>query len=389
MSNLHPRQLRHMALVIALVQFANALEYMVFNPLFAFMSIDFAVPVSYSGYVSGLYTAGAVISGFSAFYWLGRVNKKRFLMLNMALLGTLTVMATLTQSFGVLLILRFLAGMIGGTTMGVAIGLLINQTPSDMRGKMLATVIAAFSMVSIAGMPLILLICTHFGWHLSLNIIGLLCLLAIPLVTLFVPAETSIGHAPAPLTLSKNTLLFASANALVQFSPMLIIPILVPLLTRQMGLALPLLPWGFLAGGIAGLLATKITGKLLAYCNARQLAVSSTLIFLLSLGMAASGSPLSGLFIVLFLAASYSRLVVSSAVTISYPSEGQRAQFVALQTSLMHLATTVAFFLAPLLLGEDGAAWHLDRLLIIAAVAALLFPIFIVMLQRNQQINHP
>ncbi|MCW1876354.1 MFS transporter [Erwinia sp. INIA-01] len=378
-----------MALVIALVQFANALEYMVFNPLFAFMAIDFAVPVSYSGYVSGLYTAGAVISGFSAFYWLGRVNKKRFLMLNMALLGTLTVMATLTQSFGVLLILRFLAGMLGGTTMGVAIGLLINQTPPDMRGKMLATVIAAFSMVSIAGMPLILLICTHFGWHLSLNAIGLLCLLAIPLVTLFVPAETSIGYAPAPLTLSKNTLLFASANALVQFSPMLIIPILVPLLTRQMGLALPLLPWVFLAGGIAGLLATKITGKLLVHFNTRQLAVSSTLIFLLSLGMAASGSPLSGLFIVLFLAASYSRLVVSSAVTISYPSEGQRAQFVALQTSLMHLATTVAFFLVPLLLGEDGAAWHLERLLIIAAVAALLFPIFIVMLQRNQRINHP
>lgn len=389
MSNPHLRQLRHMALVIALVQFANALEYMVFNPLFAFMAIDFAVPVSYSGYVSGLYTAGAVISGFSAFYWLGRVNKKRFLMLNMALLGTLTVMATLTQSFGVLLILRFLAGMLGGTTMGVAIGLLINQTPPDMRGKMLATVIAAFSMVSIAGMPLILLICTHFGWHLSLNAIGLLCLLAIPLVTLFVPAETSIGYAPAPLTLSKNTLLFASANALVQFSPMLIIPILVPLLTRQMGLALPLLPWVFLAGGIAGLLATKITGKLLVHFNTRQLAVSSTLIFLLSLGMAASGSPLSGLFIVLFLAASYSRLVVSSAVTISYPSEGQRAQFVALQTSLMHLATTVAFFLVPLLLGEDGAAWHLERLLIIAAVAALLFPIFIVMLQRNQRINHP
>lgn len=389
MSNPHPRQLRHMALVIALVQFANALEYMVFNPLFAFMAADFAVPVSYSGYVSGLYTAGAVISGFSAFYWLGWVNKKRFLMLNMGLLGTLTVMATLTQSFGVLLILRFLAGMIGGTTMGVAIGLLINKTPPDMRGKMLATVIAAFSMVSIAGMPLILLICTHFGWHLSLNAIGLLCLLTIPLVTLFVPAETSIGYAPAPLTLSKNTLLFASANALVQFSPMLIIPVLVPLLTRQMGLALQLLPWVFLAGGIAGLLATKITGKLLVHFNSRQLAVSSTLIFLLSLGMAASGSPLSGLFIVLFLAASYSRLVVSSAVTISYPSEGQRAQFVALQTSLMHLTTTVAFFLVPLLLGEDGAAWHLDRLLIIAAVAALLFPIFIVMLQRNQRINHP
>lgn len=112
------RALIQIAVVTSFIQFTNALEYMVFNPIFTFMAGDFSVPVSFSGYVSGVYTFGAVLSGVFAFYWLDRFNKKRFLIINMALLGTLTLLITLTTNFGVLLILRFCAGLVGGTTMG-------------------------------------------------------------------------------------------------------------------------------------------------------------------------------------------------------------------------------------------------------------------------------
>lgn len=52
------KALMRVAMVMAFIQFANALEYMMFNPIFAFMAADFAVSVSFSGYVSGMYTAG-------------------------------------------------------------------------------------------------------------------------------------------------------------------------------------------------------------------------------------------------------------------------------------------------------------------------------------------
>ncbi len=73
------KALIRIALVIAFVQFTNALEYMMFSPVFTFMAADFAVPVTFSGYVSGMYTSGAVLSGIIAFYWVDRCNKKRFL----------------------------------------------------------------------------------------------------------------------------------------------------------------------------------------------------------------------------------------------------------------------------------------------------------------------
>ena len=62
------KTLIRIAMVIAFVQFTNVLEYMMFSPVFTFMAADFAVPVTFSGYVSGMYTSGAVLSGIIAFY---------------------------------------------------------------------------------------------------------------------------------------------------------------------------------------------------------------------------------------------------------------------------------------------------------------------------------
>jgi len=174
-------------MLMAFIQFTNALEYMLFNPVFAFMAADFAVPVSFSGYVSGMYTAGAVLSGVIAFYRIDGFNKKRFLIANMALLGLLTLLITFISSFGLLLTLRFCAGLVGGTTMGVCISILLNHAPANLRGKMLATVIASFSMVSTVGMPIIVFLCTQYGWPVALYLISTLCLLALPLIVTLIP----------------------------------------------------------------------------------------------------------------------------------------------------------------------------------------------------------
>lgn len=355
-----------------------------FNPVFAFMAADFAVPVSFSGYVSGMYTSGAVLSGVIAFYWIGRFNKKRFLIANMALLGLLTFLTTFTSSFSLLLTLRFCAGLVGGTTMGVGISILINNAPTNLRGKMLATVIASFSVVSIAGMPTILFLCTNYGWHVALWLISTLCLLALPLIVSIIPQDPVSLERLRPQPLDVDTLLFASCNALVQFSPMLVIPILVPLMTQQLGASQDLLPWLFFGGGVTGYLSTKITGVLTTRFSALILATGSTIVFILSLLIPILGYQHAALFITLFLGASYSRLVSSSAVTIQFPDDRQRAGFSSLQTSIMYLITTVAFFLSAFLLPDHGIApQNVNRLLAICAISASGFPIIVIILQKK------
>jgi predicted MFS family arabinose efflux permease len=388
------KALIRIAIVMAFIQFTNALEYMMFNPVFAFMAADFAVPVSFSGYVSGMYTSGAVLSGIIAFYWIGRFNKKRFLIANMALLGLLTLLTTFTSSFSLLLTLRFCAGLVGGTTMGVGISILINHAPTNLRGKMLATVIASFSMVSIVGMPTILFLCTHYGWHVALWLISTLCLLALPLIVSIIPQAPVSFDTLHALPLDVDTLLFASGNALVQFSPMLVIPILVPLMTQQLGASQDLLPWLFFGGGVTGYLSTKMTGALTSRFSALILATGSTIVFILSLLIPILGYPHAALFITLFLGASYSRLVSSSAVTIQFPDDRQRAGFSSLQTSIMYLITTIAFFLSAFLLpGHVMTPQNMNTLLTVCAISASGFPIIVIILQkklakRNIQPDH-
>lgn len=383
-TTLNHKALMRIAIVMAFIQFTNALEYMMFNPVFAFMAADFAVPVSFSGYVSGMYTSGAVISGIIAFYWISRFNKKRFLIVNMILLGLLTLLTTFTSSFILLLTLRFCAGLVGGTTMGVGISILINHAPTNLRGKMLATVIASFSMVSIVGMPAILFLCTNYGWHVALWLISTLCVLALPLIVFILPRDPVSFDTVHALPLDVDTLLFASSNALVQFSPMLVIPILVPLMTQQLGASEDLLPWLFLCGGITGFLSTKITGVLTSHISALILATCSTIVFILSLLIPILGYQYAALFITLFLGTSYSRLVSSSALTIQFPNDSQRAGFSSLQTSIMYLITTVAFFLSAFLLPDHGiATQNMNTLLAVCAISALGFPIIVIILQKK------
>lgn len=378
------KPLIRIAIVIAFIQFTNALEYMMLNPVFAFMAADFAVPVSFSGYVSGMYTSGAVLSGIIAFYLIGRSNKKRILITSMALLGLLTLLTSFTSSFSLLLALRFCAGLVGGTTMGVGISILINHAPTNLRGEMLATVIASFSMVSIVGMPTILFFCTHYGWHVALWLISILCLLALPLIVSIIPQDPVSFDTLHALPLDGDTLLFASGNALVQFSPMLVIPVLVPLMTQQLGASQDLLPWLFFGGGVTGYLSTKITGVLTSRFSALILATGSTIVFILSLLIPMLGYQHAALFIALFLGASYSRLVSSSAVTIQFPDDSQRAGFSSLQTSIMYLITTVAFFLSAFLLPDHGMApQNVNMLLAICAISASGFPIIVIILQKK------
>ena len=366
------RKLTAIALVITFIQFTNALEYMVFNPIFIYMAGDFSVPVSFAGYVSAAYTLAAVISGIGAFFWIGGVEKRRFLMLNVTLLGVTTLLIATTQQFYWLLALRLLAGLLGGTTMGVGIGLLLNAAPAALHGRMLATVIASFSLVSIVGMPGMLYLCEVASWRAALAAIGGLCLLAAVLVVRFVPRDAPQPQAAAPVTLDRRLLLFASAAGLTQFSPMLLIPVLAPLLTQRLQVANAHLSWLFLIGGVAGYLATVLAGRWLQHVGAVTLTVGATLLLLGSLWMTARGGDRGELFMVAFLAAAYARLVAISSLSMRWPDNRQRAAFGTLQTALIHLSATVAFLLSSALLSGGLTPRSLQRLLWLCALSAVV-----------------
>ncbi|MFP7301695.1 MFS transporter [Klebsiella pasteurii] len=377
-----PGYLVRITLIMAFVQFINALEYMIFNPLFTWMAPTFQVPVSQAGYVTGVYTLASVVAGVSVWRWVGNVKPRRFLLCNMALLGGLTMMTLTTTRFDVLLFWRFLAGLVGGTTMGVASSLLVNIMPPQLRSRALASTIAAFSLVSIVGMPMMLFLSEQIGWQIAPATIGGLCLITLPLIKLVLPEQPIEASRQAGLRWSSSVLFYASGNALAQFSPMLIIPLLVPLLTVKMGASGGELPWLFFGGGVAGLGATKLTGKLCQHYSGYRISLLASLLFILSLSIAFTFNHGGALFMVLFLAAAYCRLVASSAVAMRFPADSARAGFTLLQNTLMSLSTAAAFLLSSWLLSVDGNGERaMQGILLLCALSALPLP----WLLRNQE----
>ncbi len=255
--------------------------------------------------------------------------------------------------------------------MGVGIGLLLNAAPAALHGRMLATVIASFSLVSIVGMPGMLYLCEVASWHVALAAIGGLCLLAAVLVALFVPRDAPQPQAAAPVTLDRRLLLFAAAAGLTQFSPMLLIPVLAPLLTQRLQVADAHLSWLFFIGGVAGYLATVLAGRWLQRFGAVTLTVGATLLLLGSLWLVARGGDRGELFMVAFLAAAYARLVAISSLSMRWPDNRQRAAFGVLQTALIHLSATVAFLLSSTLLSGGLTPLSLQRLLWLCALSAV------------------
>lgn len=377
-----PGYLVRITLIMAFVQFINALEYMIFNPLFTWMAPTFQVPVSQAGYVTGVYTLASVVAGVSVWRWVGNVKPRRFLLCNMALLGGLTMMTLTTTRFDVLLFWRFLAGLVGGTTMGVASSLLVNIMPPQLRPRALASTIAAFSLVSIVGMPMMLFLSEQIGWQIAPATIGGLCLITLPLIKLVLPEQPIEASRQAGLRWSSSVLFYASGNALAQFSPMLIIPLLVPLLTVKMGASGGELPWLFFGGGVAGLGATKLTGKLCQHYSGYRISLLASLLCILSLSIAFTFNHGGALFMVLFLAAAYCRLVASSAVAMRFPADSARAGFTLLQNTLMSLSTAAAFLLSSWVLSVDGNGERaMQGILLLCALSALPLP----WLLRNQE----
>ncbi|MBO2006746.1 MFS transporter [Serratia marcescens] len=174
------------ALVIAFIQFTNAR-----NTWYSTQYSSTWPPIFRACQLRRLCQRGLYAGGGDfrprRIFWIGGVEKQRFLLLNVTLLGVTTLLIATTQQFYWLLALRLLAGLLGGTTMGVGIGLLLNAAPRRAARQNAGDGDRVLSLVSIVGMPGMLYLCEVASWRAALVTIGGLCLLAAVLVALFVP----------------------------------------------------------------------------------------------------------------------------------------------------------------------------------------------------------
>lgn len=364
-----------MAWVVAAIQFTNALEYMAVSPLFPQMAREWAVPPDWAGYAAGIYTVAAIASGLLAYTLVDRIRPQRLLLAALAVLTLCTLAMGMGSGFASLMLWRGVAGLTGGITMGSASAILLLHARAEERPALLAITVAAFSAVSIVGTPVVLWIAEVAGWRWSFRFISLCCLLCWIGAAWRLPAAYPQGWQATPqprLARPSGTFLrHAGLNALSQLPALLLIPLLAPMLIALEGgsTRLPLL---YLLGGVAGLVASKLAGRTIARWGAVPIFGGGLALLAATILACAAGLLSGGWFMGLFMACTYAALVAAAASSAAYPSPAERPRFSMLQSTLMHVASSVAFFGSAWLSGLPAMQAHgYPALLLFSAVLAL------------------
>ena len=367
---------RLLARAVSFIQFVHALEFMALTPLFVWMAVDFDVPVAYAGYAASGYMGAAALSGVLAARWMHKAPLKALLIISLLLLALFTALAAMSTQFGLFLILRVGTGLLGGFLMSAAMTLLLTGMDAKERTDAIAIVVSAFALVSVVGMPATLFIAVHAAWRSALLCLAGLCVLAGLIAFFCLPARRAHLAKPEYSSLGKAAWRWLSLPAIAQAGSLLLIPVLIPLLTLRYDIQLSQMPGLFILGGIAALLASRLSGLGIKKWGEKVVADLGTAVLLLALILLALGWGYAQGFMILFMAGTYTRLVCASAYSASYPSDAQRGRFMALQTTGNHIGSFIALAIPSVLLsGHEISTKELSAFLILTAGLALALPV--------------
>lgn len=342
------------AVIIFIVQFANALEYMMITPIFPFMADDLQTSASNAGYIASVFTGSSVIAGLLSFLFIDQFNKHRVLWICLLSIGILTLVVPFFHSFSHVLFMRFITGLFGGISLGVAMAVLLDSTPEEARGKLIAIVISAFPMVSIVGLPLMLWITNVFSWHIAFYILGTLCIICSGLIYCLIPniqmkIETKHPNELLKELISQKIFLGAASTGLSNFGSLMLIPLLVPIFTDILHLSAEHLPWLFFVGGLGALSGTKLASWLHNKFPFRVLTLWSTITLMISMAYLLLLKENSLWFAYSFMFGMmlmvYGRLILVSIWSAGIPKPEQRGGFNSLQAALNNLLSSIAFII--------------------------------------------
>ncbi|WP_077927175.1 MFS transporter [Wohlfahrtiimonas populi] len=266
----------------------------------------------------------------------------------------LTLAIPLLNTFSQVLWVRLVTGLFGGVSLNVAMAVLLDSTPEDARGKVIAIVLLAFPMVSIIGLPLMLWLTNTFSWHIAFYILGILCIICCGLVYCLIPQNQANidtqykSYLPKGL-ISQRILLGAASTGLSNFSSLMLIPLLVPIFTDILYLSTQDLPWLFLVGGLGALLGTKFASWLHDQFSFKTLMLWSTAILMISMAyllLMRENSlwfAYSFMFGMMFMV--YVRLILIAIWSANIPKPEQRGGFNSLQSALNNLFSSIAFII--------------------------------------------
>ena len=170
-------QERPFLLTLAGIQFTHILDFMIMMPLGPQLLRALGISAHEFGLLLSSYTFSAAVSGLLAATYIDRFDRRKLLLILYALFIVATLCCGLAPDNAFQLAARALAGAFGGVLGAMVQTMVADRIPFERRGQAMGIVMAAFSLSTVAGVPLGLLLANHFaasGWRAPFFFIALL-----------------------------------------------------------------------------------------------------------------------------------------------------------------------------------------------------------------------
>ncbi len=265
-------QERLILLVLAAVQFTSIVDFMVIMPLGP--QLERSVGLNTHGFamVVSAYTYAAGIGGLVSVLFLDRFARRPTFLTLFAgfILGTFA--CGFATTFTGLLAARALTGVFGGVLGGMALTIIGDVFPENRRGSATGILMLGFSMATVAGVPLGLVLGQKFGWHTPFLVLAGLCLPLIAIAARVLPRLD--GHlknpraAISPLERLRETFLAPNhirafaLTIVLMFGGFSVIPFIAPFLVANIGIQEAQLSYTYIAGGLVTLVGMPLIGRL-------------------------------------------------------------------------------------------------------------------------------
>jgi len=384
--------------MLAFLQFAVILDFMLMSPLGALIMPDLKIGPAQFGLVVSAYAFSAGVSGLLTAGFADRYDRKKLLLFFYTgfILGT--VWCGMAQSFESLLVARVVTGLFGGVIGSIVLAISTDLFPPTMRGRVMGLIQTAFAASQVLGIPAGIYLSNQWNWHVPFLAMAAFGLAGGVLVAWKMqPVDAHLGqpqeHSPFMhlfhTVTEKRYLLAFCVTALLTTGGFMLMPFSSAYIVNNMGIDLQHLPTVYLVTGLCTIFigpligrAADAVGKFRVFLFGTALSIAMVLIYT-HLGHV----PLWLLIVVnsVLFVGIFSRMIPFQAISSTVPSMTQRGSYNAISASIQQLAGGLASVAAGHIVTQapDGHLEHFDKIGYVVVVTSLTAATLLWRLQRG------
>jgi predicted MFS family arabinose efflux permease len=375
---------------LAGIQFTHILDFMIMMPLGPEFIRELNINTHEFGLLLSSYTFAAAIAGVFATYFVDRFERRVLLLSLYACFIIATLVCGLAPDYHSLFIARAFAGAFGGILGSLVQTIVADSIPFERRGKALGTVMSAFSISTVAGVPLSLFLANNIpslGWRAPFIFIALISSLILYVGYRNIPKITGhLGQTHEGSRLSQiRNIFFAHQHlrafvfmALIMLTGFSVIPYIALYLTANVGIDNSYISLIYLCGGIATLMSSRVIGHMADHYGKVKVFRVLAVISLIPLVVTTNLMPVP-LWVVLINSTAFfvlvsGRMIPAMAIVSQVVEAKVRGTFMSLVGSVQMLASGLASVLAGMVvtISADGKMEHYNLVGYGAALCGLL-----------------